>query len=71
MDCFTPPDAMQFSGNINENQAKWKQELEFYILATESEEKPVRVKSSILLPCIRSKGREIYNTFNSENDEDK
>ena len=62
---------MQFSGNINENWTKWKHELEFYILAMESEEKPEWVKSSILLTCIRSKGREIYNTFNFENDEDK
>ena len=57
--------------NINENWTKWKQELEFCILATESEEKPEPVKSSILLTCIGSKGREIYNTFNFENDEDK
>ena len=56
--------------NINENWTKWKQELEFCILATESEEKPEPVKSSILLTCIGSKGREIYNTFNFENDED-
>ena len=33
--------------------------------------KPEPVKSSILLTCIGSKGREIYNTFNFENDEDK
>ena len=71
MDCFTPQDAMQFSRNINESWMKWKQELEFYILVMESEEKPEWVKSSILLTCIRSKGREIYNTFNFENDEDK
>ena len=71
MDHFTSPDAMQFSGNINENCTKWKQDLEFYILSTESEEKPERIKSSILLTCIGSKGREIRNTFNFENDEDK
>ena len=40
MDCFTPQDAMQFSRNINESWMKWKQELEFYILVMESEEKP-------------------------------
>ena len=68
MNRFTHPDAMQFSGNINENWTKWKQELEFYILATELEEKPERVKSIILLTCIESKGREINNTFNFEND---
>ena len=71
MDHFTPPDTMLFSGNINESWMKWKQELEFYILATESEEKPEQVKSIILLTCIGSKGREIYNIFNFENDEDK
>ena len=52
MDCFTPTDTMQFSGNINENWTKWKQELDFYILTTESEEKPEQVKSSILFTCI-------------------
>ena len=51
MDHFTPLDAMQFSGKINENWMNWKQELEFYTSATESEEKPERVKSSILLTC--------------------
>ena len=71
MNRFTHPDAMQFSGNINENWTKWKQELEFYILATELEEKPEWVKSIILLTCIESKGREIDNTFNFENDGDK
>ena len=71
MDHFTPPDATQFSGNINESWMKLKQELEFYILTTESEEKPEQVKSNSLLTCIGSKGREIYNTFNFENDEDK
>ena len=71
MDRFTPPDAMHFSENINKNWTKWKQELEFYILAIESEEKPERHKSIILSTCIGSKGREIYNTYNFENDEDK
>ena len=41
------------------------------MLATESEHKPDRVKSSILLTRIGSASREIYNTFNFENDENK
>ena len=46
MDHFTPPDAIQLSGNINENWAKWKEELDCYTLATDSEEKTERLKGT-------------------------
>ena len=42
---------------------KWKQQLELYLTATESDEKSDKIQSSILLTCIGEKGREIYNTF--------
>ena len=40
-----------------------EKELTLYMQATESSGKPDTVKSSILLHCIGSKSREIYNTF--------
>ena len=50
--------------------AKWKQELTLYITAAQKDRKSEVVKSSILLSCIGKKGREIYNTFTFENDDD-
>ena len=52
MDRFTPPEPMQFTGNVDDNWKRWKQELEFYMAATESDAKAEKVKSSILLTCI-------------------
>ena len=63
MERFNPPSSLEFEGNISEHWKKWKQELEFYITATEKDNKDDKVKSSILLTCIGQHGREIYNTF--------
>ena len=60
MDRFKPPQALNFDGALSENWKKWKQELDFYMTATESDEKSEKIKSSILLTCIGEKGREIY-----------
>ena len=68
---FTPPGQMQFDGNLREHWKKWKQELDFYLTATEKDQKDNKVKSSILLTCIGPQGREIYNTFTFEEDGDK
>ena len=70
LNTFTPPGQMLFDGNLREHWKKWKQELEFYLQATEKDRKSSKVKSSILLTCIGSQGREIYNTFAFSNDED-
>lgn len=71
LNTFTPPGQMQFDGNLREQWRKWKQELNFYLQATEKDKKDNKVKSSIFLTCIGPQGREIYNTFAFENDEDK
>lgn len=71
LNTFTPPGQMQFEGNLREHWRKWKQELEFYLQATEKDKKDNKVKSSIFLTCIGPQGREIYNTFAFENNEDK
>ena len=64
MDKFNPPDSLVFDGNIRDHWKRWKQELEFFMVATEKDDKDDKVKSSILLTCIGPQGREIYNTFN-------
>ena len=64
MEGFNPPDTLSFvSDNLSANWTRWKQDLNFYLAATEKDSKGDKVKSSILLHCIGHKGREIYNTF--------
>ena len=36
---------------------------EFYLTATEKDDKPDKTKTCILLSCIGRKGRDIYETF--------
>ena len=71
LNSFTPPGQMQFDGNLREHWKKWKQELDFYLAATEKDQKDNKVQSSILLTCIGAQGREIYNTFTFNDNEDK
>ena len=56
---------------MEEVPKKWKQELDFYLAATEKDQKDNKVQSSILLTCIGAQGREIYNTFTFNDNEDK
>ena len=63
MERLKPPKSLSLEGNLEQNWKTWKQELTLYMQASESSEKSYTVKSSILLHCIGSKSREIYNTF--------
>ena len=64
MERFSPLDTLSFeSHNLSTNWKRWKQDLNFYLAATEKDSEGNKVKSSILLHCIGHKGREIYNTF--------
>ena len=58
-------------GNVVENWKRWKQDFNFYLVATESDTKSDKIKSSLLLHCIGEKCREIYNTLAFDNEEDK
>ena len=71
MDKLEPPSSLIFDGNVAEQWKLWRQELELYLTATESDEKDDKVKTSILLTCIGKKGREIYNTFTFTEEGDK
>ena len=71
MEKFTPPGPLSFEGNIADKWKKWHQELEFFLVATESDAKSDKIKSSILLTCIGQRGRDIYNTFTFATADDK
>ena len=60
---FAPPKELNFTGNLSENWRKWKREFQFYLTATESDEKSDEVKTSRLLTAIGERARDIYYTF--------
>ena len=68
---FTPPGPLSFEGSIADKWKKWHQECEFFLVATESDAKSDKIKSSILLTCIGERGRDIYNTFTFTSADDK
>ena len=57
MDKLEPPSSLIFDGNVAEQWKIWRQELELYLTATESDDKNDKAKTSILLTCIGKKGR--------------
>ena len=71
MEKFTAPGPLSFEGNIADKWKKWRQEFEFFLVATESDAKSDKIKSSILLICIGQRGRDIYNTFTFTSADDK
>ncbi|GFT56858.1 transposon Ty3-G Gag-Pol polyprotein [Nephila pilipes] len=72
MKAFRTPASLKFSlGNVKEKWRKWRQELENYLLATEKDERAVKIKNAILLNLLGSEGLEIYNTFKFESPESK
>ena len=72
MERLKPPSALSFGENIDHEWKIWTKQFSFYLTATESDSKSDKTKTCILLSCIGSKGREIYETFdfdtNDEND---
>ena len=69
MEGFKPPKPLLSDGNIAERRKLWIEELEWYLVATESDDKPEKVRAGILLHCLGSKG--FYKTvnFNEANDQ--
>ena len=52
MDQLKPPAPFGFEGNISEKWKIWKKSFEFFMTATESDEKSDKVKTSIFLTCM-------------------
>ena len=72
MDKLPPPVSLNFdAGNLSQAWKRWKQHFELFLVATESDEKPEKTKLSLLLTCIGNRGREIFNTFQFDLDEDR
>ena len=63
MDRLKPPSSFSFDGNVAQAWKSWKKTFQFFITATETDEKSEKVKTSTLLICIGQRGREIYDTF--------
>ena len=52
MSKLSPQKELRFDGNLSQNWERWKKEFNFYMTATESNEKPEGVKTSRLLTAI-------------------
>lgn len=72
MEFLPHPKELNFSSdNLGQEWEIWKNQFQLFLQATESDKKPEKVKTSILLTCIGNEGRKIYYTFNFENEEQK
>ena len=71
MERLSAPAPFNFDGKISEKWKSWKQDFEFYMCATESDQKSDKIKAPILLTCTGEQGREIYQTFELDTDTDK
>ena len=71
MDKLRPPPPFSFEGNVSHGWKIRQKHFQFFLTATESDTKSDKIKTSILLPCIGQKGRDIYETFTFEQDTDK
>ncbi len=67
-----PPKELNLDNNANISEAwrRWKREFEFFLVATETDEKDDKIKTSTLLTCIGQRSREVYYNFIFENEED-
>lgn len=68
MDRLTPSKPLIVEGNLVQTQKRWKQDFKSQSDSNRIK-KPDQVKSSLLLHCIGEKGREIYNNFAFDNEE--
>ncbi len=71
MDSLRPPPPCSFEGNLSHWWKTWEKHFNFFLTATESDSKSDKIKTSILLTCIGPKGREIYETFSFQQENDK
>ena len=58
---FSPPSELCFDtdGNLSAAWKRWKEHFNFYLTATDSEDKTDKIKTSMLLTLIGEKGREL------------
>ena len=60
-----PPKELNLDSNENISEAwkRWKKEFQFFLVATETDKKDDKVKTSTLLTCIGQRSREVYYNF--------
>ncbi|CAC5413785.1 unnamed protein product [Mytilus coruscus] len=61
MDQLKPPIALSIEGNVSENWRKWKQKFQFYLDATEFNEKAEKLQCSLLFHCIGEDAHAVEN----------
>ena len=63
IDILKPHSSFSFDGNVVQAWKSRKKTFQFFITATENDEKSENVNTYMLLTCIGQRGREIYDTF--------
>ena len=60
-----PPKELNLDSNENISEAwkQWKKGFQFFLVATETDKKDDKVKTSTLLTCIGQRSREVYYNF--------
>ena len=71
MDKLSPPEALNFDGNIADNWRRWKQRFEIFSLASGLSAKESKIQAATFLHVAGAEALEIYNTFTWDDDGDK
>ena len=72
MEIFKAPAEINFlTGNVAENWTKWYQKFQNFMIASEKNEKPDETKIAILLNLLGDEGVSIFNTFKSDENENR
>ena len=66
-----PPKPLSLEGNVTENWKVWKHNFEFYLLATERQDKSKEIRAGIFLHSVGDDARRLYNTLVFDADADK
>ena len=69
MNQLKPPNELKLTGNVEENWTRFKQRLDLYLIATNSDKKEDKQKIAILLTVAGPDAVEIYNTFEFADEE--
>ena len=71
-DTFHPPQKLDIHDpNLSKSFIKWKRELQVYIAATESDQKPAVTQTAIILNCAGPEFIQVYDQFTWETEVDK
>jgi hypothetical protein len=64
MESVKPPSGFNIDAdNLNEEWKSFKQEMKFYLMASEKDGKSDGIKTSLLLHCMGKEAIQVYNTL--------